>query len=120
MRSRVSVFILFILISSCHRDSPRHHVKEMIGTYYGTWTFMRNTGNTSEPGMIEVMQGSQKNTVYVGPELAEFELNEDLDPIILGNSYKLSFPNGSTDMIQFERYLHGQFGEGTDIFVGTK
>lgn len=120
MRNGIYVFVCFIVLVSCKRDNPKHHVREMIGSYTGSWTFNRNTGSTYEPGYIEVVQGSQKNTIYIGPEQVEFEINENLDPIILGNLYKLSFPEGTTDKIQFERYLDGTFADGSDVFVGTK
>jgi len=120
MRNCISIFVCFVVLCSCQRDNPKHHVKEMIGSYSGLWTFNRNTGSTYEPGGIEVVQGSNKNTIYIGPEQVEFELNENLDPIILGNLYKLSFPEGTTDKIQFERYLNGTFADGSDVFTGTK
>ena len=105
------------MLLGCKRDNPKHLAKEMIGTYAGTWTFTRNTGTTTEPGIIEVNHGSTKRSVYVGPEMAEFELNEELSPVMSGATLRLSFPEGSTEVIRFERLWEGGY---VDEFYGTK
>lgn len=49
--------------------------------------------------------------------MAEFELSENLDPILIGNSFRLSFPDGNTNRIVFERYWDSPY---KDEFTGTK
>lgn len=117
MRSLLAVFVIVSAFSGCQRDNPKHHVKEMLGTYTGTWTFTRNNGTTSELGIVEVNQGSTKKTVYVGPEMAEFEIDGNLNAVMIGNQYRLSFPEGNTDVIKFERLWEGGY---EDEFVGYK
>jgi hypothetical protein len=117
MRYIMLMSALIVALPGCERDNPKHLVKEMVGTYSGTWMFVRNNGNTYENGELEVYQGSSKKTIYVGPEMTEFELSENLDPIILGNSFRLSFPDGNTNKIMFERYWDSPY---KDEFIGTK
>jgi hypothetical protein len=120
MRSYWIVFVLLIGVASCNKETPRRHVKDMVGMYEGTWFFERNIGNTSEPGFLEIKQGSTKKTIYVGPEMVEIEMNANLEPIIIGNDYRLSFPDGHTDVIKFERFWDGTFADGKDEFYGYK
>lgn len=117
MRLTILTIALLGIAIGCNKDSPKHHVKEMIGTYEGTWTFTRNNGVTSEAGSIDVQQGSTKHTIYVGPEMVEFEMNEDLAPIMVGNQYRLSFPDGNTNVIRFERFWDEPY---KDEFNGVK
>lgn len=117
MRYLLLITVVIVSLQSCERDNPKHHVKEMVGTYSGTWMFVRNNGRTYENGELEVYQGSNKKTIYVGPEMTEFELNENLDPILVGNSFRLSFPDGNTNRIVFERFWDSPY---KDEFTGSK
>lgn len=117
---KLVLIVVFIALVACNKDSPRHHAKEMIGRYNGSWTFYRTTGEVTESGYLDIEAGSNKNSIIVGPDRIEFELNESLEPIMSGTQYKISFPYGNTEQIVFERYWEGQFGSGSDYFIGNK
>lgn len=114
---KILLVAIVCVLPACQRDNPKHHVKELLGAYTGTWTFTRNNGITSEVGIVEVNQGSTKKSVYVGPEMAEFEINADLTEVMIGSQYRLSFPEGNTEVIKFERLWEGGY---EDEFVGYK